>query len=33
MMDGFNDHTLSDEASAGSVVIGTSISATLLLFF
>ena len=33
MMDGFNAHILSDEASAGSVVVGTGISATLLLFF
>ena len=32
-MDGFNAHILSDEASAGSVVVGTGISATLLLFF
>ena len=33
MMEGFNAHILSDEASAGSVVVGTGISATLLLFF
>ena len=32
-MDGFNAHILSDEASAGSVVVCTGISATLLLFF
>ena len=32
-MEGFNAHILSDEASAGSVVVGTGISATLLLFF
>lgn len=32
-MDGFNAHILSDEASAGSAVVGTGISATLLLFF
>ena len=32
-MDGFNAHILSDEASAGSVVVGTGISAALLLFF
>ena len=33
MMDNFNAHILADEASAGSVVVGTGISATLLLFF
>ena len=33
MTEGFNAHILSDEASAGSVVVGTGISATLLLFF
>ena len=33
MMDGFNAHILADEASTGSVVVGTGISATLLLFF
>ena len=32
-MDGFNAHILSDEASAGSVVVVTGISAALLLFF
>lgn len=32
-MDVFNAHILSDEASAGSVVVGTGISAALLLFF
>lgn len=32
-MEGFNAHILSDEASVGSVVVGTGISATLLLFF
>lgn len=32
-MDGFNAHILSDEASAGSVVVGTGISDALLLFF
>lgn len=33
MMDSYYAHILSDEASAGSVVVGTGISATLLLFF
>lgn len=33
MMDSSYAHILSDEASAGSVVVGTGISATLLLFF
>ena len=32
-MDGFNAHILADEASTGSVVVGTGISAALLLFF
>ena len=32
-MDSFNAHILSDDAFAGSVVVGTGISATLLLFF
>ena len=32
-MDGFNAHILSDDASAGSVVVGTGISTALLLFF
>lgn len=33
VMDGFNAHILSDDASTGSVVVGTGISAALLLFF
>lgn len=33
MMDSYYAHILSDEASAGSVVVGTGLSATLLLFF
>lgn len=33
VMDGFNAQILADEASTGSVVVGTGISATLLLFF
>ena len=33
MIDSFNANILSDEASAGSVVVGTGISAALLLFF
>ncbi len=32
-MDGMNTHILADEASTGSVVVGTGLSATLLLFF
>ena len=32
-MDGFNAHILADEASTGGVVVGTGISAALLLFF
>ena len=32
-MNGFNAHILADEAYTGVVVVGTSISATLLLFF
>ena len=33
MIDSFNANIISDEASAGSVVVGTGISAALLLFF
>lgn len=33
MINGHNIHILADEASTGSVVVGTGISATLLLFF
>ena len=32
-MNDFNAHILADEASTGSVVVGTGLSATLLLFF
>lgn len=32
-MNGMNTHILADEASTGSVVVGTGLSATLLLFF